>query len=93
MQLTGLELDLDLGFCKTAALTQNYNNFVVKQAGKSYLLHCRADSRTLLNHDIIQFKGEALAVADALDKARYFVLGCKTLTIAVEHIPLLRLFR
>ena len=25
--------------------------------------------------------GEALAVADALDKARHFVLGCKNLTI------------
>ena len=30
-------------------------------------------------------KGEALAVADALDKARHFVLGCKNLTVAVDH--------
>jgi len=37
-------------------------------------------------------EGEALAVADALDKARYFVLGCKDLTIAVDHKPLLKLF-
>ena len=28
-------------------------------------------------------KGEALVVADALDKARYFVLGCNHLAIAV----------
>ena len=37
-------------------------------------------------------EGEALAVADALDKARYFVLGCKDLIIAVDHKPLLKVF-
>lgn len=37
-------------------------------------------------------EGEALAVADALDRARYFVLGCKELIIAVDHKPLLKLF-
>ena len=37
-------------------------------------------------------EGEALAVADALDKARFFVLGCNNLTIAVDHKPLLKLF-
>ena len=37
-------------------------------------------------------EGEALAVADALNKARYFVLGCEDLTIAVDHKPLLKLF-
>ena len=37
-------------------------------------------------------EGEALAVADALDKARHFVLGCSDLTIAVDHKPLLKLF-
>ena len=36
-------------------------------------------------------EGEALAVADALDKARYFVLGCTDLTIAVDHKPLLKI--
>ena len=36
-------------------------------------------------------EGEALAVADALDKARFFVLGCSDLTIAVDHKPLLKL--
>ena len=35
-------------------------------------------------------EGEALAVADALDKARFFVLGCSNLIIAVDHKPLLR---
>ena len=37
-------------------------------------------------------EGEALAVADALDKARFFVLGCTNLTIAVDHKPLLKIF-
>ena len=37
-------------------------------------------------------EGEALAVTDALDKARYFVLGCKNLTVAVDHKPLLKIF-
>ena len=36
--------------------------------------------------------GEALAVADALDKARYFVLGCEEFIIAIDHKPLLKLF-
>jgi len=30
-------------------------------------------------------------VADTLDKARHFVLGCKNLTIAVDHKPLLKI--
>lgn len=37
-------------------------------------------------------EGEALAVADALEKARYFVLGCDKLIIAVDHKPLVKLF-
>ena len=35
-------------------------------------------------------EGEVLAVADALDKARYFVLGCDDLIVAVDHKPLLK---
>lgn len=37
-------------------------------------------------------EGEALAVVDALDKARFFVLGCKKLIVAVDHKPLLKVF-
>ena len=37
-------------------------------------------------------EGEALAVVHALDKSRFFVLGCTNLTIAVDHKPLLRIF-
>ncbi len=37
-------------------------------------------------------EGEALVVADALDKARHFVLGCSNLVVAVDHKPLCKLF-
>jgi len=37
-------------------------------------------------------EGGALAVTDALDKARYFVLGWSDLTVAVDHKPLLNIF-
>ena len=37
-------------------------------------------------------EGKALAVADALDKSRYFVLGCDDLIVAVDHKPLLKIF-
>ena len=35
-------------------------------------------------------EGEALAVVDALEKTKHFVLGCPNLTIAVDHKPLLK---
>ena len=35
-------------------------------------------------------EGEALAVVDALDKARHFTLGCSDLMVAVDHKPLLK---
>ena len=37
-------------------------------------------------------EGEALAVVYALEKARYFVLGCENLTVAVDHKPLIKIF-
>ena len=37
-------------------------------------------------------EGEALAVVEALKKAKHFVLGCSDLTIAVDHKPLLKVF-
>ena len=36
-------------------------------------------------------EGEALAVVDGLDKARFFVLGCDDLIVAVDHKPLLKI--
>ena len=37
-------------------------------------------------------EGEALAVAYALEKAKFFVLGCTDLNVAVDHKPLLDIF-
>lgn len=37
-------------------------------------------------------EGEALAVVDALNKARFFILGCSNLIVAVDHKPLLKVF-
>ena len=37
-------------------------------------------------------EGEALAVTYALEKTKFFVLGCTDLTIAVDHKPLLNIF-
>ena len=36
-------------------------------------------------------EGEALVVADALDKTRFFSLGCNDLIITVDHKPLLKI--
>ena len=36
-------------------------------------------------------EGEALAVAEGLDKTRFFVLGCSNLTVATDHKPLLKI--
>jgi len=33
-----------------------------------------------------------MALADALDQARHFILGCSDLVVAVNHKPLLKLF-
>ena len=38
------------------------------------------------------YRGEALAVVAALDKTRYFVIGCNNLTVAVDHKPLVKIF-
>ena len=37
-------------------------------------------------------EGEALAVAYALHKTRYYIQGCKKLIIATDHRPLLKIF-
>ena len=34
---------------------------------------------------------EALAVVEGLEKTRFFVLGCKNLTVTVDHKPLLKI--
>ena len=37
-------------------------------------------------------EGEALAIVYALNKARYFILGCDNLTVVTDHKPLLKIF-
>ena len=37
-------------------------------------------------------EGEALALVDALEKARHFTLGCPDLLVVVDHKPLIKLF-
>ena len=37
-------------------------------------------------------EGEALAVAEALEKCRHFILGCRELYVAVDHKPLVKIF-
>ena len=38
-------------------------------------------------------EGEALAVVNALEKTKYFTLGCNDLTVGTDHKPLLGLFK
>ena len=38
-------------------------------------------------------EGEALAVAEALHKLKYYVLGCPTLIVATDHKPLIGVFK
>ena len=37
-------------------------------------------------------EGEVLAVANSLNKAKRFLLGCSNLIVAVDHKPLLKIF-
>lgn len=64
--------------------------FCCNTGWKTTLVGSRFTSKAESHYAPIE--GEALAVADALDKARYFVLGCKELTVAVDHKPLLKVF-
>ena len=57
---------------------------------KTTLIGSRFTNKAEANYAPIE--GEALAVADSLEKARFFVLGCNDLTIAVDHKPLLNVF-
>ena len=57
---------------------------------KTTLIGSRFTNKAEANYAPIE--GEALAVADSLEKARFFVLGCNDLTIAVDYKPLLNVF-
>ena len=38
-------------------------------------------------------EGKALAVAEALHKLKYYILGCPELIVATDHKPLIGVFR
>ena len=68
----------------------NEKPFCCKEGWKTTLIGGRFTSAAESRYAPIE--GEALAVAEGLDKTRYFVLGCSKLTIAVDHKPLLKIF-
>ena len=63
--------------------------FCCRDGWKITLIGSRFTSATESRYAPVE--GETLAVADALEKARYFVLGCDNLIIAVDHKPPLKL--
>ena len=56
-----------------------------------WMLHAGSRFTSATESRYAPIEGETLAVADALEKARYFVLGYDNLIIAVDHKPLLKL--
>ena len=68
----------------------NTSPFCCKTGWKVALVGSRFTSSAESRYAPIE--GEALAVVDALQKARHFVLGCSDLTVAVDHKPLLKVF-
>ena len=83
-QPTGPKAGSASGYSRNTASVHPLNPSAATQAGSRFT-HA-AESR------YAPVEGEALAVADALDKARFFVLGCNNLIIAVDHKPLLKVF-
>ncbi len=78
------------GYCKKHCKCTKLQPFCCRDGWRITLVGSRfthaAESR------YAPIEGEALAVADALDKSRFFVLGCEDLIIAVDHKPLLKVF-
>ena len=68
----------------------NIHPLCCKTGWKVALIGSRFTSNTESRYAPIE--GEALAVVDALHKARHFVLGCTNLLVAVDHKPLLKVF-
>ena len=64
--------------------------FCCKEGWKIVLVGSRFTSSAESRYAPIE--GEALAVVDALEKAKHFVIGCPNLIVAVDHKPLLKVF-
>ena len=91
---TGLPTDLSkaaIGFWlfQKHCDCQGTETFCCRTGWKITLIGCRfthpAESR------YAPVEGEALTVADSLDNARYFVLGCENLIVATDLKPLLKI--
>jgi len=64
--------------------------FCCEDGWKTVLVGSRFTNKAESHYAPIE--GEALALVDALDKARHFTLGCRDLLVAVDHKPLLKIF-
>ena len=85
---TGIGFNLMQKHCKcTYSKSQP---FCCKTGWKITLIGSRFTSAAESRYSPIE--GEGLAVVDALQKCRYFILGCSNLIIAVDHKPLLKVF-
>ena len=68
----------------------DYKPFCCKTGWKVVLVGSRFTSSAESRYAPIE--GEALAVVDALEKAKHFIIGCPNLIVAVDHKPLLKVF-
>ena len=64
--------------------------FCCKKGGRITLVGSRFTHMAESRYTAIE--GETLAVAEALQRCRHFILGCTDLFIAVDHKPLVRIF-
>ena len=80
-----------IGYCllQKHCRCQKVKPFCCKTGWKTVLIGSRFTHSSESRYAPIE--GEALAVADALERARYFVLGCRDLIVAVDHKPLLKI--
>ena len=80
-----------IGYCllQKHCRCRNGKPFCCKTGWKTALIGSRFTHSSESRYTPIE--GEALAVADALERARYFVLGCRDLIVAVDHKTLLKI--
>ena len=91
---TGRKLVLISGYYRSTAHVLKSNRSVVPLDGTLvYITLVGSRFTHAAESRYAPIEGEALAVADALEKARYFVLGCSDLIVAFDHKPFLKIFR
>ena len=87
---TGARMALVSGYFKKHCSCPSTTPFCCKVGWRITLVGSRFTPRAESRYAPVE--GEALAVVDALDKARHFTLGCTDLIVAVDHKPLVKLF-